>query len=932
MLPRVLFAKHKDSFNMKWLKWFFTLSFILVATLILSLILLAWFINPNDYKPQLQATIKKETGRDLIIAGEIHWRFWPWFSLEINQLQFSNAKGFEPEPFLKAEQIKVRVKTLPLLQRHLYVDIIQLNQAHIRLARNEEGQTNWDDLLQLTQKSEPSPTKSPPFKQITFSGIALNDSTIDWQDALTQQHQQFSQINVKTGEINYPEMATLPLELSATLSTKTADQKPLLLHFNFNTDLNIHIAASHFSLTKTQLNIHYPELSPLNAALTLKMADLSLDLIHEKLTGSGIHLTLLELVELHAQLQVKELMTAARLETELTMAEFNPRTLLTYFNIALPDGLQDSVLTRSSLSAMIHADTKKMMISDWMLNLDQGQVQIPQVILDLENNQLTVSQWIIDWLNTQANGHLSIKNIMGEKPELFAEISLLTAIKPLLAELFVENWPIPELLSKTQLSLSTEIHSDLSDWQLKQFRLQLDQQQLRMAQLKTKANFSQITLEQLQVDAFDGNMLLNAEVNKINDNYGLSGNVSIKPFNPSDLLHQFAITLPERKDKNTLTRFGFNTVFSGTLDNFALDNLQLQLDDSLLTGKINVNLLQPHQLDFNLAVDQFNVDRYLPPESSVKKSPNPSTETEELLPVALLKKLQVQGVLKVRQLQTMGAKLSDVTLSIKGKNGQLQVDKTLGLYQGLLQGETRLNVNAVPAQLDSEYQLDQVALSPLLKDTTQTNFLEGIAQAHVQLNTRFIYQADILENLTGKIAVELKNGSINGFNLARSLRQARAILKQEPMPPPEPLKSDFSRLMGTFTVEQGLLKTNTLLIESPLLRVNGKGNIDLPKETLDLRLETWVVNTSTGQEGKSLEILKGVGIPIFISGTFSAPQVKPDYQVLLSTGLGALQPEIKSEKSPLFQPIQSHESLDLENLKELGQSVGHFLRGLKRDP
>jgi AsmA protein len=64
---------------------------------------------------------------------------------------------------------------------------------------------------------------------------------------------------------------------------------------------------------------------------------------------------------------------------------------------------------------------------------------------------------------------------------------------------------------------------------------------------------------------------------------------------------------------------------------------------------------------------------------------------------------------------------------------------------------------------------------------------------------------------------------------------------------------------------------------APLLRITEgtPATIDLVNQQLDLMANVNVVNTSTGQNGKELDALRGVTVPIRISG----PLMQPSYQV-----------------------------------------------------
>ncbi|OZB54726.1 MAG: hypothetical protein B7X35_10095, partial [Halothiobacillus sp. 14-56-357] len=64
------------------------------------------------------------------------------------------------------------------------------------------------------------------------------------------------------------------------------------------------------------------------------------------------------------------------------------------------------------------------------------------------------------------------------------------------------------------------------------------------------------------------------------------------------------------------------------------------------------------------------------------------------------------------------------------------------------------------------------------------------------------------------------------------------------------------------------------------LRVTGKGDVDLSRETIDYLLNATVVNTATGQDGKALEKLKQLNVPIKITGTFAQPKFGIDMQAV----------------------------------------------------
>ena len=114
------------------------------------------------------------------------------------------------------------------------------------------------------------------------------------------------------------------------------------------------------------------------------------------------------------------------------------------------------------------------------------------------------------------------------------------------------------------------------------------------------------------------------------------------------------------------------------------------------------------------------------------------------------------------------------------------------------------------------------------------------------------------QTLNGKLGFAFTDGAVKGFNLAAMLRKAQAQLNGQPAPEETgPNQTDFSELSGTASVTNGIMRNRDLLAKSPLLRVQGEGDIDLPKETLDYLVTAKVVKSIEGQGGKDLADLKG---------------------------------------------------------------------------
>ncbi len=122
----------------------------------MSAILVATF-DPNEYKDQLIAKVKADTGRDLTLDGPLEFGVWPKLRITAGPLKLGNASGFGDTPMLAANKVQLAIASWPLLSNRIEMDTVVLHGVSVNLARNAQGVGNWEDLAGST-----APAKAPP--------------------------------------------------------------------------------------------------------------------------------------------------------------------------------------------------------------------------------------------------------------------------------------------------------------------------------------------------------------------------------------------------------------------------------------------------------------------------------------------------------------------------------------------------------------------------------------------------------------------------------------------------------------------------------------------------------------------------------------------------------------------------------------------------
>ncbi|HEX19415.1 MAG TPA: AsmA family protein, partial [Acidiferrobacteraceae bacterium] len=138
------------------LKKLLKISALLAALLLLALIVIAVIFtltfDPNAYKKEITAEVKKATGRTLRIKGKIQLSYFPWLGVNLSKMTLSNARGFGNQPFAKIDNAGVAVKLLPLISGNIVVKRLTLNGLVLNPRIRNDGSNNWDDLAGKNKK------------------------------------------------------------------------------------------------------------------------------------------------------------------------------------------------------------------------------------------------------------------------------------------------------------------------------------------------------------------------------------------------------------------------------------------------------------------------------------------------------------------------------------------------------------------------------------------------------------------------------------------------------------------------------------------------------------------------------------------------------------------------------------------------------------
>ena len=324
-----------------------------------------------------------------------------------------------------------------------------------------------------------------------------------------------------------------------------------------------------------------------------------------------------------------------------------------------------------------------------------------------------------------------------------------------------------------------------------------------------------------------------------------------------------------------------------------------QFDESKIAAKVNVSRFSPLALGFDLDIDKLNVDKYLPPNPAAaggKEADKPAAEKP--FDFSALKGLNASGTVKIGQLQVSNVKASNVRLEVKAAGGKLDVaPMTANLYDGSLAGA--LSVNANNNHVAVKQNLANVNINPLMKDALDKDVLEGRGNVALDVTTAGTTVTAMKKGLNGAASMNLKDGAIKGINLAKTFRETKAVFttrKDAMQQAKQTEKTDFSELSATFRIANGVARNDDLSMKSPFIRLGGAGDINIGEDRMDYLAKASVVATAGGQGGKELDHLKGLTVPVRVSGPFDKLAYNIEFGGLVAEAAKAKAEEKVKEK------------------------------------
>lgn len=230
----------------------------------------------------------------------------------------------------------------------------------------------------------------------------------------------------------------------------------------------------------------------------------------------------------------------------------------------------------------------------------------------------------------------------------------------------------------------------------------------------------------------------------------------------------------------------------------SLDQATANINAVLEGGKFDLStnvtrLSEAPKVAFTLAVDILDLDKLAPPPSAkpaqtgeapkegasaTPAAPAAAAVAQGTINLSALVGPSASGTLKIGRLVMRNIKAQDVSANVNLDRGKLDLTGLMAnLYEGKLSGD--LSVDASKNNLTSaKLSLAGISIEPMLADASGASVLSGRGDVMLDLKTAGANSYALRRGLNGTVSGKLRDGAIKGINVARTLRELKAVVQR----------------------------------------------------------------------------------------------------------------------------------------------------------
>ncbi|MEP6643424.1 MAG: AsmA family protein [Acidobacteriaceae bacterium] len=145
---------------------------ILILVVMVAIGIFAATFDVNRYHALVQSELERRLGRQVTL-GEMHLGIVPP-RFRVQDIAIADDSSFNSQiPFVQAKELDVAVKLMPLLQKDIEIDSLNLQRPSVELIKNQQGKWNFSSVGASSQ-----PAKTSGNQQFSLAALTIEDGQV----------------------------------------------------------------------------------------------------------------------------------------------------------------------------------------------------------------------------------------------------------------------------------------------------------------------------------------------------------------------------------------------------------------------------------------------------------------------------------------------------------------------------------------------------------------------------------------------------------------------------------------------------------------------------------------------------------------------------------------------------------------------------------
>ncbi|MCG7519354.1 AsmA family protein [Ruegeria sp. Ofav3-42] len=344
----------------------------------------------------------------------------------------------------------------------------------------------------------------------------------------------------------------------------------------------------------------------------------------------------------------------------------------------------------------------------------------------------------------------------------------------------------------------------------------------------------------------------------------------------------------------------------------SLRNMVALLDNNRLTGEADIVISDPPRITARLDGGDLDLANFNDTQAAAGGGTASASAPDEgwsTTPIDASALALANGKirLKANSIAVPGLTLgpSDLTLNLDRSRAVLAMNPAT-LFSGHLTGQVVAN-NRNGLSVGGNLKADGIDIQQALSALGGIERLSGTGSGSFEFLGIGQTEDQIMRSLSGKGGLNVGRGLISGFDLDRLMGRGGG----------EGGTTVFNSLSASFTIDQGVLRNDDLLMSLDNFRADGTGRVGIGNRDIDYLFTPVALRANSGN---------GISVPVRIVGPWSNPSIKPDLTKVIEAAAEGKAKELEDEaKQKVFEKVGEELDTTITDSEQIEDAIKNKL-------